>query len=120
MPRVTHFEIPADDPERAIRFYSRALGWSFHKWEGPVDYWMITTGPDDQAGINGGLYRRGEMAELVNVADVADLDATVAAVTGAGGQIVAPRMAVPGIGHVAYVRDTEGTLLGLMQADPTA
>ncbi|MGZ7136310.1 MAG: VOC family protein, partial [Methanobacterium sp.] len=38
MPRVVHFEIPADDPERAIEFYKNVFGWKIDKWEGPFDY----------------------------------------------------------------------------------
>ena len=55
MPRVVHFEIHAADPERAVNFYQTLFGWTFQKWEGPMDYWLIVTGPDDQRGINGGL-----------------------------------------------------------------
>ena len=60
VPRVIHFEIHAENPGRAIAFYKKVLGWEFSKWPGPVDYWIITTGPDSQPGINGGLVpRRG-------------------------------------------------------------
>ena len=46
MPRVTHFEIHADDPERAIKFYQSVLGWTFTAWGPPGQYWLATTGPD--------------------------------------------------------------------------
>jgi len=60
MARVVHFEIHAEKPDRAINFYQKSFGWEFQKWDGPMDYWMITTGPEDQPGINGGLVpRRG-------------------------------------------------------------
>ena len=52
MARPVHFEIHADDPERAVEFYSAVLGWTFTKWEGPADYWLVTTGPDNEPGIN--------------------------------------------------------------------
>ena len=51
MARVVHFELPAENPERAISFYKAALGWSITKWEGPMDYWLISTGPQDKPGI---------------------------------------------------------------------
>lgn len=44
MARIVHFEIPADDPERAIKFYEDVFGWEVQKWEGPFDYWLVTTG----------------------------------------------------------------------------
>ena len=55
MPRVTHFEIPADDPERAADFYRKVFGWEIKKWDGPVDYWLVTTGSADEPGIDGGI-----------------------------------------------------------------
>ena len=45
MPRPIHFEIPADQPERASAFYRDVFGWQFRKWDGPMPYWLITTGP---------------------------------------------------------------------------
>ncbi len=57
MPRVVHFEIYADNPERAIRFYETVFGWQVHKWEGPMDYWLICTGKDEE-GINGAIMQR--------------------------------------------------------------
>jgi catechol 2,3-dioxygenase-like lactoylglutathione lyase family enzyme len=62
MPRVVHFEISVDDPERAIRFYSDVFGWKIEKWEGPMDYWLITTGPENEPGIDGALIRRQDPA----------------------------------------------------------
>ena len=50
MPRITHFEVPADDPARAQKFYSDVFGWKFDKWDGPTEYWMAKTGEDNQPG----------------------------------------------------------------------
>ena len=58
MPRPIHFEISADDPERVFAFYNQVFGWTASKWEGPIEYWLITTGEEGTAGINGGLMRR--------------------------------------------------------------
>ena len=54
MPRVTHFEIVAEDIDKAIKFYEKVFGWKIEKWDGPIEYWMITTGKDEP-GIDGGL-----------------------------------------------------------------
>ena len=123
MARVVHFEIHAADPQRAIAFYEQALGWSFQSWEGPMPYWVVTTGSDDAPGINGGLMPRqgGDPEEgaavnaYVCTAQVDDLDATVAACESAGGTLAVPKFDIPGVGQVAYVKDTEGNILGLMQ-----
>ena len=120
MPRPIHFEFPADDPDRAVRFYENAFGWKFQKWQGPQEYWLISTG-SDEPGIDGGMARRRDPKEAgCNTIGVASLDETVKRVERAGGAVVRPRMAVPGVGWLAYVRDTEGNVFGLMQSDETA
>jgi predicted enzyme related to lactoylglutathione lyase len=58
MPRPIHFEIHADNPSRAIKFYETLFGWQFTKWEGPMEYWLITTGSGGTPGIDGGLVKR--------------------------------------------------------------
>ena len=57
MPRPIHFEIPADNPERAIGFYKGVFGWNFQKWDGPMPYWMVLTG-ENTPGIDGGIHPR--------------------------------------------------------------
>ena len=127
MSRAVHFEIHASNPQALIDFYSGLFGWSFNKWEGG-DYWMIHTGPDEQPGINGGLLpRRGPLPEnmaavnsFVITVDVDDVDAAVTAALGGGGVTAVPRMAVPGIGWLAYLKDPDGNIFGVMQADTEA
>lgn len=121
MGRPIHFELSVDDPDRAVKFYTEAFGWKIERWPGPVDYWLITTGPEDQPGIDGGLTRRDEpTATTVNTIAVDDVDRAMARIVEAGGSVVTPRMAVPGVGYMAYCIDTEGNRLGVMQEDPTA
>jgi predicted enzyme related to lactoylglutathione lyase len=126
MNRVVHFEVHAEDPERAIRFYSAVLGWSFTHWDGPMDYWVITTGPADQPGINGGMVRRMGVIDgqaviaFVCTVDVASVDDTVAKAVENGGTVALPKMPIPGVGWLAYVKDTEGNIFGMMQNDPSA
>jgi predicted enzyme related to lactoylglutathione lyase len=126
MPRVVHFEIHAGDPERAVKFYQTLFGWNFQKWDGPMEYWMVITGPDDQPGINGGLMRRqGEIdgqavIAYVCVVDVADVDASLKTALDNGAQLALPKMAVPGVGWLVYFKDTEGYIFVMMQYDPEA
>ena len=54
--RVVHFDVYADDVERAIAFYQTVFGWTIAKVEG-MDYWLITTG-EGERGIDGGLSKR--------------------------------------------------------------
>ena len=127
MGRVTHFEIHADDTDRAAGFYSALLGWRFQKWGGPMEYWLVTTGPDGTPGINGGLMKRQHplsgndgMIGYVCTATVSDLDGLLAKAPQLGGTPALPKMPVPGVGWLAYLKDTEGNVFGLMQPDPSA
>jgi uncharacterized protein len=126
MARVVHFEIHASEAERAVSFYQTLFDWQFQKWEGPMDYWLITTGPNDQPGINGGMVRRqGDIDGQAVIAyvctvDVTDVDASTNTATANGGQVVLPKMPIPGVGWLVYCKDTEGNIFGMMQADATA
>ena len=121
MNRPMHFEIPADDPTRAAKFYGDVFGWQFKKWEGPMEYWMVTTGAAPAPGIDGGLMRREQPGGgTVNTIGVESIDGAVEAIGRNGGTIVAPKMAIPGIGWLAYAQDPEGNTFGVMQNDPQA
>lgn len=127
MPRPIHFEIHAENPERAMKFYRELLGWEFSQW-GTEPYWLVKTGEKGTPGIDGGLMpRRGPgpadmqpVNSFVCTVDVANLDASVKGVTAAGGSIALPRMPIPTVGWLAYAKDTEGNLFGMMQMDANA
>jgi predicted enzyme related to lactoylglutathione lyase len=126
MPRVIHFEIHAENPERAIGFYQNLFDWKVQKWEGPMDYWLVLTGEDSQPGINGGLMRRmgpidGQaVIAYVCTVDVGSVDETVEKALSLGGQLALEKQAIPGVGWLAYCKDTEGNIFGMMQNDPQA
>jgi len=120
MPRVVHFEIYADNPARAAKFYSGVFGWKINKWEGPVDYWIVDTG-EDGPGINGGVTNRKSPSQsTINTVNVDNLDAYIKKVESAGGKIVVPKGPVPGIGWLAYANDSEGNTFGILQPDENA
>jgi hypothetical protein len=128
MSRVVHFEIHASQPEALVQFYSALFGWSFKKWEGPSEYWLIETGPADQPGINGGLMRRqgappAEMQAVnsfVCTVGVSSVDESVQKSTSLGGSVALPKMAVPSVGWLAYVKDPDGNTFGIIQPDTSA
>jgi predicted enzyme related to lactoylglutathione lyase len=121
MSRPVHFDLPADDPERCAQFYREAFGWEIRKWDGPIEYWLVVTGPRDAPGIDGGIGRRSSPdMGVVNTLEVEDLDAALAAVEAASGTVTRPRSALTGVGWLAYCADTEGNPFGLMQPDPMA
>ena len=113
---ISHIEFPADDVERAKRFYSAVAGWEFDTMEGFPDYWLFRT--SESAG--GGLGKRGESVGSVIRAyiNVASLEDAVAAAEANGGSVVTPPTDVPGQGRFAAVADSEGSEIGLWQNPP--
>jgi len=98
------------------------------KWGGPQDYWLVTTGSDGEPGIHGGPLRRmgptpADMQPVnahVCAVDVPRLDDYPDRAIRAGGQVVVPKMAISGVGWLAYCKDTEGNVFGTMEADAKA
>lgn len=94
MQRVVHFEIYTDDPEAVQPFYQDVFGWKFKKFEGgPVEYWLVTTCDDTEAGINGGLLRprEGQSPGTINTIAVPSLDETIKKIEQGGEKSVCRR-----------------------------
>jgi uncharacterized protein len=122
MSRVVHFEIPADNPDRVAEFYKKVLGWNIQKWEGPMDYWLISTGKDSEPGIHGGIARKKDRpaSGVLITAQVDSVDECLKKIVTAGGSIVVPKRAIQGVGYQAHFRDPEGNVIGIMENDPSA
>lgn len=130
MSRVVHFEIQADDVERAKTFYTAAFDWSFEDYGQFTGspYWGIVTGPEGDPGINGGLLQRGAAAPgvgqglngFVCTVGVDDYDESERRILDAGGKVALPKMALMGMAWQGYYLDTEGNTFGIHQADPDA
>lgn len=130
MSRVVHFEIQADDVERAKAFYGAAFGWQFQDWSAATGtvYWGVVTGPDDQPGINGGLLQRPAPAgaagqgtnAYVCTMQVEDYDQTERRIVDAGGRVALPKKALTGMAWQGYYLDSEGNTFGIHQPDPDA
>jgi predicted enzyme related to lactoylglutathione lyase len=113
---VTHIEFPADDVERAKRFYGAVAGWEFGESEGFPDYWMFRNG--ERSG--GGLGKRGEsVGSVIRVYVTVDrLEDAVSAAEANGGALITPPSEIPGMGRWAAVRDSEGNEIGLWENAP--
>lgn len=122
MNRITHFEFATTDLEKTAQFYRDAFGWEIKKWDGPVDYWLITTGDPNQPGLaGGGLMPSDEtFTGTINTIQVDDIDAAIAKVQECGAEIIFPKDAIPGVGYQAYFRDPTGIIVGIHQTDPNA
>jgi len=123
MNRVNHFEIYTDDPEAVQPFYKDVFGWKFKKFEeGPIEYWLVTTGEDKDPGINGGMTRprEGQSPGTLNTIAVGSLDQTMKKIEQHGGKICVPKMAIPKIGWLAYAEDPQGNIFGILEPDEKA
>ena len=119
-----YFEIQAEEPKRASRFYAELFGWKFTRAEGiPIEYWRIETD-----GPRGGLLKRpaapppsmhGTNAFVCSM-EVSNFDQVVEKIARLGGKIALPKFAVPGVCWQGYFLDPEGNTFGIFQADDKA
>ncbi len=121
MPKIVHFEINAENPLRAKSFYENVFDWKIEKWEGPMEYWKIEAGKEDEEGINGGLQKREEPDDQVfNYIKISNVDDFKNKIEQSGGTIESPKIAVSGVGYFYMFKDTEGNKLGIMEEDENA
>jgi predicted enzyme related to lactoylglutathione lyase len=129
---IVHFEIPADDPERAAKFYRELFGWQVDKYAGSADknmpdYWMVQTVPTNakgqptRAGVNGGLMRRMMPGQApVNYIGVASDEEFTRRAEKLGATVVVPKMPVPQMGWFVQLKDTDGNIFAIWETDPKA
>jgi uncharacterized protein len=124
--KPTYFDLSVRDLTAARRFFETVLGWRFERFAMPYEYWRIRAGDEGEPGIDGGIgaladasLAEGRPMTLLTV-PVPDLAAALARVGSAGGRVVEPRLAVPGVGWYATCAEPGGLMFGLIQADTTA
>jgi predicted enzyme related to lactoylglutathione lyase len=130
MGRPIHFEIHADDVERARTFYGGVFGWTFDDWSEFVGtpYFGVTTGEEGTPGINGAVMQRAGGAAgpgapvngAVLTVGCEDYDALHEQILAAGGEVALPKQALTGMAWQGYYLDTEGNVFGIHQPDPDA
>jgi len=128
MRKVVHFEIPADDLERAKKFYGSVFDWQLETMPmADGEYTVVRTTPVDEntqmptepGSINGGMMQRDERTPSpVITIDVDAIDEALREIEALGGSTVTPRTAIPGMGAFAYFKDPEGNVLGLWETTP--
>jgi len=121
MDRITHFEFATPEPAKERTFFTDVFGWEFNQW-GDNDYWLATTGPADEIGINGAVMPppMPGTPRTVNTIGVKDLDATIAKALEAGATIVKEKAEVPGVGWLAYLESPTGIPFGVIEPIPGA
>jgi predicted enzyme related to lactoylglutathione lyase len=131
---IVHFEIPADNPERAAKFYRELFGWDIQRFEGSsegmdksFEYWMVKTVPTDaqgrptEQGVNGGLMRRMYPNQPpVNYINVESVDDFVGKAQRLGAKVLMGKSPVPGMGWFAQLNDPEGNLFAVWETDSSA
>jgi len=114
---IVWFEIPADDPERAKKFYGSLFGWKIKKFPGLNDYWHIDTGGADASPDGGMLRRKHPGHTITNYVLVSSVDQSATKAQQLGGKICMGKTAVPGAGHFVICEDPEGNAFALWEAD---
>ena len=124
MQKVVHFEIPADNEDRAQTFYEKVFGWNIFKPHIPGwDYRLASTTETNEKGmpsmpgaINGAIMKRAAPGGTpVIVINVPSVEEAVQQVEAAGGTLVMPPRPAGGMGIFAKFKDTEGNVLGIWQ-----
>ncbi len=116
--QITHIEFPADDTERAQRFYRELFGWDYQSFENFPGYFMFNTGAIDRAG--GAIGQRGQSTgeKLRVYVTVDSIDEALAKVPGPGGKVTTPKAEIAGQGWYAVIEDSEGSEVGLYENLP--
>ena len=129
MQKVVHFEIPADNVDRAKKFYGEIFGWKLQDW--PLQDGSVYTGartvdvdettfiPKEPGAINGGIVKRDKFVKTPQVTiNVPSIDQYIEKIKKAGGGLIKDKQEIEGAGYYAYVSDSEGNLLGLWEDIP--
>jgi predicted enzyme related to lactoylglutathione lyase len=122
MDKVVFFNIPAEDIERAKKFYTEIFGWNIGETEIPGYQLVKTTETDDnnlpkeRGAINGGLYERFNSDERTEITiEVSSIDDYLKKIEDLGGSTVTGKIPINGIGFYAEFFDTENNIIGLFQ-----
>ena len=122
MATIIHFDISADDTERAKKFYEQLFGWKIQKFpNSPQEYYLIETQTETgEKGISGGIAKREkDYQKITNFIQVNSIDRSISKVKELGGQITEPKTAIPTVGYIAGCKDTEGNIFGLIEVEKT-
>ena len=121
MPNVVHFELYVDDLDAAAKFYAKVFDWKIEQAGEGTDYLLITTDPEDEFALTGGITRRlEEFDSTVNTIDVPSVDRYAKRIAAAGGRILAPKIAIQKVGYVQYFQDVDGNSFAIIEYDESA
>ncbi len=119
-PNIVWFEIPADDPSRAKKFYSSLFGWKINPFPHMPDYWHIDTAGGNDTPDGGMMARKHPQQPITVYISVPSVTRAVAKVKKLGGKICVEKMGVPSMGYFAVCQDTENNIFALWERNESA
>ena len=117
---IVWFEIPADNPERAKKFYGSLFGWNIKLFPGMTEYWHIDTGGGDDAPDGGMMVRKHSEQPITNYVSVKSVTKSMAKVEKLGGKVCMSKTPVPQMGYFAICQDTEHNTFALWEMNAGA
>jgi len=122
MATIAHFDVPADDPARAKKFYELLFGWKFKRMPGPMEYYLFeTTDPSGKPSVGGGMGKRGAPDQrITNYIGVPSIDEHLVKAKKLGAKVTMEKTSVPGWGYLAILTDTENNTFGLWEENKNA
>jgi predicted enzyme related to lactoylglutathione lyase len=120
MPSIVWFEIPADNVERAKKFYGDLFDWKIERLPGPQEYWHINTGGGDDTPDGGLMKRQQPQQGITSYVGVSSVDESAAKVEKLGGKICRPKTAVPEMGYFVTCQDPENNMFALWEKNESA
>ena len=114
MGKVQHFELPADDVERAQAFYAKVFGWTYEDY-GPDMAMVDAAGAEGETGVIGGdIFKRETPGDVPTVVLTVDsIEDSLSAIEAAGGSRAGDIQSIPEMGRFAYFIDPEGNRIGV-------
>jgi predicted enzyme related to lactoylglutathione lyase len=113
------FEMYADDPQRAMAFYSAVFRWSFLRQRGDQGWW-VSSGPILTAPQLDGKLKKRTASERghLGALHVSQFDVIVERIKAHGGRLITPIRAGLQTERQLYAIDPEGNSFRLIEAVP--
>ena len=117
MYRITKFDVPATTPLKSINFYNQVFGWTFQPSHNHAKWTANVESTEHQIFGNPFLRKAKSARSLTNAIEVKNVEQTLKSIQAEGGEVIVPKFEIPGIGWMAYFKDLEENIFGIVQAN---